>query len=55
MVSVASGTTLYMETEVDEPGQWVFHCHLSCHANSGMFRKVVVEGGLKLAQPANAP
>ncbi|TNF01184.1 MAG: hypothetical protein EP328_00355, partial [Gammaproteobacteria bacterium] len=25
--------------------QWAFHCHLSYHAASGMFRKVVVEGG----------
>ncbi|MFT7027798.1 MAG: CopA family copper-resistance protein [Paracoccaceae bacterium] len=44
-VSVAPGTTLYMETEVDAPGQWAFHCHLSYHAKSGMFRKVIVEGG----------
>lgn len=44
-VSVAPGTTLYMETEVDAPGQWAFHCHLSYHADSGMFRKVIVEGG----------
>jgi hypothetical protein len=34
-----------METEVDAPGQWAFHCHLSYHAKSGMFRKVIVEGG----------
>jgi L-ascorbate oxidase len=46
-VSVAPGTTLYMETEVDAPGQWAFHCHLSYHADSGMFRKVIVEGGPK--------
>ncbi|RBP21940.1 CopA family copper-resistance protein [Marinobacter pelagius] len=44
-VSVQPGTTVYMETEVDAPGQWAFHCHLSYHAASGMFRKVVVEGG----------
>ena len=44
-VSVQPGTTLYMETEVDAPGQWAFHCHLSYHAASGMFRKVIVEGG----------
>jgi len=37
--------TVNMETEVDAPGQWAFHCHLSYHAESGMFRKVVVEGG----------
>ncbi|MBL6953723.1 MAG: copper resistance system multicopper oxidase [Alphaproteobacteria bacterium] len=45
VVSVAPGTTVYMETEVDAPGQWAFHCHLSYHAAAGMFRKVVVEGG----------
>ncbi|MDX1755506.1 MAG: copper resistance system multicopper oxidase [Marinobacter sp.] len=44
-ISVQPGTTAYMETEVDAPGQWAFHCHLSYHAASGMFRKVVVEGG----------
>ncbi len=33
-----------METEVDAPGEWAFHCHLSYHADSGMFRKVIVEG-----------
>lgn len=45
VVNVSPGTTVYMETEVDAPGQWAFHCHLSYHADSGMFRKVVVEGG----------
>lgn len=44
VVSVAPGTTVYTETEVDAPGQWAFHCHLSYHADSGMFRKVIVEG-----------
>lgn len=44
-ISVAPGTTVYMETEVDAPGQWAFHCHLSYHAAAGMFRKVIVEGG----------
>lgn len=45
VVSVSPGTTVSMETEVDAPGQWAFHCHLSYHADSGMFRKVIVEGG----------
>jgi FtsP/CotA-like multicopper oxidase with cupredoxin domain len=49
-ISVAPGTTVYMETEVDAPGQWAFHCHLSYHAASGMFHKVIVEGGPKIAQ-----
>ena len=44
-VSVAPGTTVYTETEVDAEGQWAFHCHLSYHAAGGMFRKVVVVGG----------
>ena len=44
-VSVAPGTTVYTETEVDATGQWAFHCHLSYHADAGMFRKVIVEGG----------
>ncbi|WP_442909300.1 copper resistance system multicopper oxidase [Halopseudomonas sp.] len=45
VVSVAPGTTVYMETEVDAPGKWAFHCHLSYHAAAGMFRTVIVEGG----------
>ncbi|MEQ9487742.1 MAG: copper resistance system multicopper oxidase [Alphaproteobacteria bacterium] len=45
VISVAPGTVVNMETEVDAPGQWAFHCHLSYHADSGMFRKVIVEGG----------
>ncbi|MDX1560109.1 MAG: multicopper oxidase domain-containing protein, partial [Marinobacter sp.] len=45
VISVAPATTVYMETEVDAPGEWAFHCHLSYHAASGMFRKIVVEGG----------
>ena len=52
-VSVQPGTTVYMETEVDEPGQWAFHCHLSYHAAAGMFRKVIVEGGPE-STPAKA-
>ena len=49
VVSVSPGTTVYMETEVDAPGQWAFHCHLSYHAAAGMFRKVIVEGGPQAA------
>ncbi len=44
-ININPGTTVYSETEVDEPGQWAFHCHLSYHMASGMFRKVIVEGG----------
>jgi L-ascorbate oxidase len=45
VVSVAPGTTLYTETEVDAPGKWAFHCHLIYHMATGMFREVIVEGG----------
>ncbi len=45
VISVAPGTTVYMETEVDAPGKWVFHCHLAYHMDAGMFRNVIVEGG----------
>lgn len=45
VVSVSPGTIVYMETEVDAPGQWAMHCHLAYHAKSGMFRKVIVRGG----------
>jgi len=49
-ISVAPGSTVYSETEVDAPGQWAFHCHLSYHAAAGMFRKVIVEGGEQSAE-----
>ena len=55
VVSVNPGTIVYMETEVDAPGQWAFHCHLSYHADSGMFRKVIVEGGPDRADLGAAP
>ena len=48
-ININPGTTVYSETEVDEPGQWAFHCHLSYHMASGMFRKVIVEGGPTVA------
>ena len=48
-VNVPPGTTLYTETEVDAPGTWAFHCHLMYHMASGMFRKVIVEGGPQAA------
>ena len=52
VISVAPATTVYTETEVDAPGEWAFHCHLSYHADSGMFRKIVVEGGPDTAAAA---
>lgn len=50
VVSVAPGTTVYTETEVDAPGKWAFHCHLIYHMAAGMFREVIVEGGPETAQ-----
>lgn len=50
VVSIAPGATVYTETEVDAPGQWAFHCHLLYHMDTGMFRKVVVEGAETVAQ-----
>lgn len=44
VVSISPSTEVYFETEVDAPGEWAFHCHLSYHAAAGMFRKVIVEG-----------
>jgi FtsP/CotA-like multicopper oxidase with cupredoxin domain len=49
-VSVAPGTTVYMETEVDVAGEWIMHCHLPYHAATGMFRKIIVEGGPQSVQ-----
>lgn len=43
-VSVQPGVTTDIEVEVDAPGQWAFHCHLTYHMDGGMFRKVVVNG-----------
>ncbi|MDA0306311.1 MAG: copper resistance system multicopper oxidase [Proteobacteria bacterium] len=42
-LSIAPGTTVEADVEVDAPGQWAFHCHLMYHMASGMFRKVIVE------------
>ncbi|WP_169543815.1 copper resistance system multicopper oxidase [Sneathiella aquimaris] len=53
-ISVAPGTTVYSETEVDAEGQWAFHCHLSYHAASGMFRKIEVIGGPDNAAPSSS-
>ncbi len=49
VISVSPGTIVHMETEVDAPGVWAFHCHLAYHAKAGMFRKIIVEGGPKQA------
>jgi len=54
VISVAPGTTVSMETEVDAPGRWAFHCHLAYHAMAGMFRMVIVEGGPQAADAGDA-
>jgi L-ascorbate oxidase len=42
-LSIAPGTTVEADIEADAMGQWAFHCHLTYHMASGMFRKVVVK------------
>lgn len=54
VVSIAPSTEVHFETEVDAPGQWAFHCHLSYHAAAGMFRKVIVEGAPESVELAAA-
>jgi L-ascorbate oxidase len=49
VVSIAPGTTVLTEVEVDAPGRWAFHCHLMYHMATGMFREVIVEGGPQAA------
>jgi len=55
VVSVAPGTVVYMETEVDALGNWALHCHLQYHMKTGMFRKVIVEGGPQRASLPTGP
>jgi FtsP/CotA-like multicopper oxidase with cupredoxin domain len=55
VVSVAPGTTVTMETEVDAEGVWAFHCHLAYHMDAGMFRKVIVVDGPTGVTVENAP
>ena len=50
VVSIAPGTTVYTETEVDALGKWAFHCHLLYHMDTGMFRTVIVEDTDKVAR-----
>ncbi|GAB4353387.1 MAG: multicopper oxidase PcoA [Kiloniellaceae bacterium] len=49
VVSIAPGTTVLAEVEVDAPGRWAFHCHLMYHMATGMFREVIIEGGPQAA------
>src|SRR3546814_20701297 len=35
VVSIAPGTTVLAEVEVDAPGRWAFHCHLMYHMATG--------------------
>lgn len=45
VINVNPNTEVTFDVEVDEPGEWAFHCHIFYHASAGMFLKVVVEGG----------
>jgi L-ascorbate oxidase len=55
VISVAPGTVVYAETEVDATGDWIMHCHLSYHMDAGMMRNVVVKGGPAEARAALDP
>lgn len=41
-ISVKPAERLSFELTVDEPGNWVFHCHLNYHMELGMLRIVNV-------------
>lgn len=45
VINVNPNTEVTFDVEVDEPGEWAFHCHIFNHASAGMFLKVIVEGG----------
>ena len=53
IVNVGPGRRYSVEITADEPGEWAFHCHLSYHMATGMFRKVIVEGGPTVAKLEN--
>ncbi len=42
-VIVKPGETITVHTSFDEPGPWVFHCHLFYHAAAGMVQAIVVK------------
>ncbi len=41
-VNLKPGERMFVEVEVDAPGQWAFHCHILYHMEAGMFRVVDV-------------
>lgn len=41
-VNLKPGERMFVEVEVDAPGQWAFHCHVLYHMEAGMFRVVEV-------------
>ncbi len=41
-VNLKPGERMFVEVEVDAPGQWAFHCHILTHMEAGMFRVVDV-------------
>jgi CopA family copper-resistance protein len=42
-VIVKPGEAITVHTSFDEPGPWVFHCHLFYHAAAGMVQAIVVQ------------
>lgn len=42
-IIVKPGETITVHTSFDEPGPWVFHCHLFYHAAAGMVQAIVVK------------
>ena len=42
-VIVKPGETITVHTSFDDPGPWVFHCHLFYHAAAGMVQALVVK------------
>ena len=41
-VNLKPGERMFVEVEVNAPGQWAFHCHILYHMEAGMFRVVDV-------------
>jgi FtsP/CotA-like multicopper oxidase with cupredoxin domain len=44
-VIVPQQTTLKLATRFEEPGHWMYHCHILEHAEGGMMGEIEVEEG----------
>jgi len=42
-INVPRKTTLALATRFDEPGRWMYHCHILEHAEHGMMGEIVVK------------